>query len=284
MDITDRQTRAQALARTYGGERDGWERVEEYQRVLEWQGKHPNRGSSAASSALDLPRSRIRPWFNGSKPDPVHAVDTAEQHGWLDAQPGEYVFEALSVLHAWVYAGGSIARETWVPFFAVGDTDPEDLAVQALHVVGLKDTIRRANDSGRATEVRPSGPGGSHLGRYLHGVLGAPVGPKNERSAIELPQWLADAGSSTRLRWARIYVSLRGTRIDETQHGYALQLTEARSHAFRQALGGLLAELAPVDSVTIGQRGILLRPGAARELAVVPTLPSDTTESAGSVV
>lgn len=74
-------------------------------------------------------------------------------------------------------------------------------------------------------------------------VLGAPVGPKNERSAIELPRWLADVGSSTRLRWARVYVLLRGTRIDETRHGYALQLTETRSRVFRQALSNLLADL-----------------------------------------
>lgn len=80
-------------------------------------------------------------------------------------------------------------------------------------------------------------------------------------------------GASTRLRWARVYVTLRGTPIDEDRHGYALQLNEARSPAFRQAFGNLLAGLAPVDGVTVGERGVLLRPAAAREFDVVPTLP-----------
>jgi len=273
MDLTDRTDRAKALARTYGGDRDGWERVEEFQRVLEWRGEHPNRGSSAAASALDLPRGRIRPWFDGAKPDPVHAVDTAERHGWLDARPGERVFEALSILHSWVYAGGSIEQRHYVPIFAVGDEDPCDLAVEALRAVGLDATVERADEPARATEVRPAGEGRSHLGRVLHGVLGAPIGPKNERAEIQIPAWLSDAGASTRLRWARAYVVLRGTQIDDTRHGYARLLQEARSEAFRQDIGKLLAGLAPRGSVTVGKQGIFLRPDAAREFDVVPALP-----------
>jgi len=274
MDRTDRQARAAALARTYGGERDGWERLREYQRVLEWRGEHPNRGSSAAANALDLPRSRIRPWFDGSKPDPVHAVDTAEQHGWLDSRPGDRVFEALSILHAWVYAGGSVEQRTYAPTFAVGAGDPRDLAVEALRAAGLDATVARADDPGRATEVRPAGDGGSHLGRYLHGVLGAPVGPKNDRATIEIPAWLREASAPTRLRWARVYVTLRGTPIDENRHGYALNVKEVRSRAFRRDLGDLLAKLAPADSVTVGDWAVLLRPSAAREFDVVPSPPA----------
>ncbi|MEF8863973.1 MAG: hypothetical protein V5A40_19830, partial [Haloarculaceae archaeon] len=254
-------------------DRDGWERVEEYQRVLEWRGKYPNKGSSAAASALDLPRSRIRPWFEGSKPDPVHAVDTAEQHGWLDARPGDRILEALSVLHAWVYAGGSIEQRHYVPTFAVGSDDPRDLAIEALRAVGLDATVARADEPGRATEVRPAGDGGSHLGRFLHGVLGAPVGPKNERSDIEIPAWLTAVGASTRLRWARVYVVLRSTRIDDTRHGYSRLIKEERSRSFRRAFGELLSGLAPRDSVTVGKRGVLLRPDASREFDVVPSLP-----------
>ena len=275
MDIADRQARAQALARTYGGERDGWERLIEYQRALEWHGTHPNKGSSAAASALDLPRSRLRPWFDGSKPDPVHAVDTAEKHGWLDTQPGERIFEALSVLHAWIYAGGSIEQTNYVPTFAVGPDDPQDLAVEALQAVGLQASVGREDESRRATEVRPAGPGGTHLGRFLHGVIGAPIGPKTERSAVELPSWLFDAGASTRVRWARTYVTLRGVRLDEVRHGYAIQLYEARSRAFQQQLYDLFAGVAPAESVTLAERGVLLRPTAAREFDVVPPLPTE---------
>lgn len=275
MDLADRQARAQALARTYGGDRDGWERLLEFQRVLEWRGKHPNKGSSAAASALDLPRSRIRPWFDGgSKPEPVHAVDTAEEHGWLDTQPGERVFEALSVLHAWVYAGGSIEQTNYVPTFAVGEDDPRELAVGALRAAGLAASVHREDDPHRATEVRPAGPGGTHLGRFLYGVLGAPIGPKTERAAVELPAWLFDSGASTRLRWARVYVVLRAVHLDETRHGYALQLYEARSQAFQRQLRDLFEGLAPAETVTLAERGVLLRLAAEREFDVVPTLPN----------
>lgn len=274
MDVTDRQSVSKALARTHGGDRDGWERVEEYQRVLEYAAEHPTQKSAAVSSALDLPRERIRSWVDGDgRPDPVRTIQTAEDHGWLDALPGERVFEALSVLHAWVYAGGSIAQLNFVPTFAVGGGDPRDLAAEALRAVGLDATIERADEPRRATEVRPAGRGRSHLGRYLHGVLGAPIGPKNERSVIEIPAWLSSVGASTRLRWARVYVVLRSTPIDEERHGYARLIKEERSQSFRGAFGDLLASLAPRDSVTVGQRGVLLRPDAARELNVVPSLP-----------
>lgn len=45
--LSDRTDRAAALARTYGGDRDGWTRVAEYQRVQEYAAAHPNGGSSA---------------------------------------------------------------------------------------------------------------------------------------------------------------------------------------------------------------------------------------------
>jgi hypothetical protein len=189
--------------------------------------------------------------------------------------PGERCFEALSVLHAWVYAGGSIEQRSYAPTFAVGDGDPRDLAVEVLRAVGLEGSVKRNDVANRATEVRPTGDGGTHLGRFLHGVLGAPIGSKNERSDITVPSWLREAGASTRLRWVRVYVTLRGTPIDENQHGYALQLKEERSHDFRQTFGDLLATLAPADSVMVGQRAVLLRPSAAREFDVVPTLPKD---------
>lgn len=83
MDITDHETVARALADTYRGgyAPDPWERVTEYQRVLEYTAEHPNKGSSAVASALELPRGRIRPWMDGARPDPVCAIQTAEEHG-----------------------------------------------------------------------------------------------------------------------------------------------------------------------------------------------------------
>lgn len=275
MTLPDRTDRAKAIARTYGGDRDGWERVEEYQRAIEWRGAHPERGSGAASSALDLPRGRIRPWFDGAKPDPVHAVDTAEQNGWLDAQPGDRVFEGLVVLHAWVFGGGSITTESFAPFCAIGPDEPLHVARAAFDAVGVDCEVFHADDPDRATELRAAGPGQGHLGRFLHGVLGAPIGPKNARSDVTVPDWLGEAPFNTRLRWARTYVTLRATTISP-RHGYVRQLAEDRSGSFRAALAGVFAGLiGDDDSVTAAEYAVLLRERSAAMLDVEPELPEE---------
>jgi hypothetical protein len=91
--LLDRTARAAALAQTYGGDRDGRTHVDESQQVQEYAAANPNAGSSAVASALNLPRGRVRPWLDGTGPDPAHAVATAERHDWLDAQPGDRTFE-----------------------------------------------------------------------------------------------------------------------------------------------------------------------------------------------
>lgn len=268
MDI-DRRARAQSLARTYASDRDPWDRVEEYQRVLEYRGIHPNKGSSAVASALELPRSRIRPWFNGSKPDPVHAIETAESLGWLDAEPGKPVFRGLVVLHAWVYGGGSIRTEGYVPTFVISEGDPEQLCRDALTAVGVKTRVSRPSEARRAPELSPK-ENASILGRFLHGVLGAPLGEKNDDVDISLPEWLLEAPRETRLLWGRTYVSLRGTAIDP-RRGYTLQVSEQRTEATRHAIGQLLKDLTHDELVTVGAN-ILLRPAAADILDRIPSI------------
>ncbi len=77
-----------ALARTYdgGAYEDGWAAVLDYQAVMRYASEHPTKGSYAVSSALEIPRSRIRPWIDGdSRPDAVRALEAAEKYGWLEA-------------------------------------------------------------------------------------------------------------------------------------------------------------------------------------------------------
>lgn len=100
--LPDREARERQLARTYTTFGDGWERVEAYRRVMEYQSHNPDDGYWATGKAFDLNPNTIRQWVTSdAKPDPVHAIETAATHGWLDAQPGERVFEALSLLTAW---------------------------------------------------------------------------------------------------------------------------------------------------------------------------------------
>lgn len=270
MPLPPRRERAKALARTYGGDRDPWERVGEFQRVLEYRGEHPNKGSSAVASALDLPRSRIRPWFDGSKPDPVHAIDAAEARGWLDAGYGEPVFAGLDILHAWILAGGSIDVKHYVPSFVESKGDLGGLCRRALAAVGVDVRDAHSEVSHRATEIRPR-EAGTALGRFLHSVLGAPVGGKHAEAELSIPEWLLDAPDSTRLRWARTYVTLRGTDLD-ARHGYTLRLGEDRSRDYRRAVATVLMSLVDDGLIQVTDRDILLRPDATDRLNQQPSL------------
>lgn len=60
MMLSDRTARAQALANTYAtiDDRTGWARVQQYQRVRGYRGDHPDTGSHAGATALELPWGR----------------------------------------------------------------------------------------------------------------------------------------------------------------------------------------------------------------------------------
>lgn len=261
------------LARTYAD--SGWDGVREYDAAMRWHAAHPQQGSYVASRALDLPRGRLRAWFDGAKPEAVRAIDTAESRGWLDATPGDLTFEGLSVLHAWILAGGSIAQDTFVPSLAVGPADPGGLARDAFAATGIRS--RRVNESTaeRATEIRPDGPGRSHLGRFLHGVLGAPVGDKTQVGAEPLA-YLASVPKMTLLRWCQTYVTLRGSAVELARGGRTVRLGERRSREYRRALADRLRAVVGDDAhVTVTDYATVLGADTLGMLDVAPALPSD---------
>jgi len=244
MDITDRQAIAKALARTYGSDRDGWERVEEYQRVLEYTGTHPNKGSAAVSSALELPRERIRPWVDGdARPDPARGVQTAEELGWLDLAWEQPPFTGLNVLVAWIFSGGSLNRNV-VPYFALGDAGAHERLDEAFADLGIEYELLREDASNRATEARPA-EAASVLGRLLH-ALGAPLGTKNRETDLSLPTYLDDAPYPIRLAFARTYVQNRQTPRPDRPNT-PIQIAEERSPAYRQELIAFLADVVGVE-------------------------------------
>jgi hypothetical protein len=264
--------RERVLARTYGNERDGWERVEEYRRVREYVDSRPGVNSATVASALDLPRSRIRSWVDGAgRPDPVRAIQLAAERGWLDAEPGDPVFEALVVCHAWVYAGGSIAAENYRPSFAVNGDDPETTLLACLEALDLDYRRYRDDVDRRATEIVPADHG-VVLGRYLAGVLDAPTGPKDSETAMGLPGWLSGAPYETRRRWARTYVMVRGCRREDRAGG--VQLVERRTDVYRNALRAFLEDLVehPEWITLSGDTTVYVRPPAADRLYTRPTI------------
>lgn len=251
MDVTDRQAVATALARTYGGDRDGWERVEEYQRVLEFTGEHPNKGSAAVASAVELPRGRIRPWIDDdARPDPVRGVQIAEEHGWLDLEWTEPPFTGLNVLVAWIFSGGSIEAEWFVPLFALDDSGADERLERAFQAIGLEYELLREDATNRATEARPT-EAASVLGRLLH-ALGAPVGAKNRDTALTLPDYLEDSPYPVRLPFGRTYVQNRQTARPDRPNT-PVQIAEERSPAYRRQLVAFLRGVVGIDLVIRGK-------------------------------
>jgi hypothetical protein len=224
------------LARTYGS--DAPERVGEYRRVREYAAEHPGAGSSAIASALELPRGRIRPWIeHDARPDAVRAIETADDLGWFDAAPGTDLFRALVRCHAWIFAGGSIAADTYRPTFCVGGGDPGELLRSDLETIGLESYRQRSEQPTRGTEVCPA-ENGVILGRFLAGCLDAPVGTKNEATPERVPHWLRRASTAVTRTWSQTYVTVRGVvRNDREQ---ALQLREERSERYLETLRGVL--------------------------------------------
>lgn len=199
-------TTAKALARTYEGPANPWERVQEYERVLEYKSHHPNKGSSAVASALDLPRGRIRPWLDGGAPDVVRGVRTAEEHGWLDLDARKPAFRGLNVFVAWIYSSGSITRR-YVPRFIVTSPDDRGCLQQAADCADIDLRAAREGEPSRADELVPAADA-SVLGRVLS-TLGAPVGEKV--TLRQLPAYLDDTPDRIRREFARIYLQNRAT-------------------------------------------------------------------------
>jgi hypothetical protein len=256
--------RVDALARTYGPEAPT--RVQEYRRVQACVAENPGLGSGAISSKLGVPRSRIRAWVDAdAKPDALRAIETAHDHGWFDAGPGSDVFEALVRCHAWIFAGGSIAADTYRPTFCIDGDEPEAQLRADLDTLGLSYRKYRASEREHGTELCPS-TDGVVFGRFLAGVMGAPVGSKNEASPFRIPYWLQRAATSIQRCWIRTYVSVRGVVRDDRND--EVQLCEQRSPEYRKTLRDVLRSVVQTPEAVqcYGDSSVHVSQPAARQL------------------
>jgi len=178
----------QDLAQTYKSQsyEDAWQSVEDYQRVLEYTGQHPNKGSSAVASALDLPRGRVHPWMNGSRPAPVRAIQIAEENGWLPLATDDTVFSVFNRLVAWIFSRGSVTEAEYTPLFSCERETEQERLGDLFSAIGVDYAIFREDSTARATEARIT-EHSTIVGRLLV-LLGAPVGPRVEAS--RLPSYL----------------------------------------------------------------------------------------------
>lgn len=249
------------FARTYDGGAyvDAWEAVEQYRRATSYAFRNDAK-SGATSSALEIPRGRLRTWIddNGA-PDVVRGIETARDYGWLECGVGDGVFTALNALVANVFSGGSIAELDYRPSFALNHRGEDSHVIDALELAGVDYDLFDGRD-GRADEVRPT-EDGTVLGRVL-AALGAPVGPKAGQD-LELPTYLEDAPAGVKATFVYSYLENRSH-----EHNNTLILREERNRDYLEALAALIEDVAG-GPVTLSEKNILISKQATANLGTV---------------
>lgn len=260
------ETAAPALARLYNppAYADAWECVEDYLRVIEYQAEHPDHGRTRVGRALDLPPGRVRGWLKDTVPDPVRAVQIAEDLGWIDARYQDEAFRGLNGLVAWVFSGGSIRTENYVPLFAVDSSTARNLLSSFAESAGTPITLSRKGDDERAREYRPD-EHASVLGRALY-LLGAPVGSKNPEANLRLPSYLDDAPAQTRWEFVRAYVLNRGAENPESR---VTILREERSKQYLYSLADFIEDVAGAP-VSVSDWNVILSTRAVESIESGP--------------
>lgn len=210
--------------------------VRDYERVKRYTARHPQQGSYAVSTAVDLPRERIRSWVDGDgMPDCYRGLQTAYENGWIIEDWRDEKAKALNCLAAWVLSSGGI-DDNWVPTFI---TDSDDREIEALRrysrSAGVRLTRTRESDSPRPPEWRPTNAA-SVLGRVLYTWLRV-KGDKTPES-VSFPTYLDEAPRSITLAFLRIYVQQRGVRREDRDG--QIQIAVNRSDGFRRELKWIL--------------------------------------------
>ena len=240
---------------------DAYAVVEQYHEIMAYASRHPNMGSSAIASRFeDVSRDRIRPWVDdGSAPDPVRAIDTAREYGWLEVDYCDEVFRGLNGLVANVFSGGSIATETYAPSFSIDRHGEQSRVFDALELATVEYRVVDDRDD-RADEVWPVDDG-TVLGRVL-ATLGAPVGPKAEQH-LELPSYLEDAPDEIRREFVVHYLENRAA-----EHDGKATLTiqeERRPRTYLEDLGTLIRDVSG-GHVSVSDMRVTISADAARKL------------------
>ena len=248
-----------SLARTYNTPSydDPYDAVQDYRRVQQVAAKHPNKGSTALSSVVELPRSRIRTWVdNDGMPDAARGVMDARRQGWIT--PDNEMRTALAALAGHLLGGGSIARKNYVPSVAAGRRVSPDKIAAAFRAVGVRPTRRHEEQGSRATEVLPA-THASVLGRTL-AAWECPVGG---RATIEtLPAIVAQASEADKTAFLEAYVRHRAVEYSDKATS---RLHGQQPPAFHQAIAELIAEVTG-EHAHAGDNAVTVSAAAMRAL------------------
>jgi hypothetical protein len=239
---TDTATAKRALVRTYNPRSyaDPWDCVQDFERVQREAAKHPNKGSAALASVVELPRGRIRPWMEGARPDCYRGLQVALENGWLLESWDSDTARALNELAAWVCTSGSIDG-VFAPYFVV-EPALEDWFQQLATDANL--SVRRTRDDpARPPEWTPT-ENQTVFGRVLNTWTGL-LGDKSALST-QFPRYPQFAPDDIATAFAQAYVRLRASETDRYDT-LAVQLQEDRSERYYRDLRSLLERVVADD-------------------------------------
>ncbi|MDY6775806.1 MAG: hypothetical protein SV253_06990 [Halobacteria archaeon] len=257
------------LAETYSSPYDF---VDQYREAIDIHRKTGLKSSAVSSRMEGVPRSRIRTWIEGGKPDVLRGIETAREHGWLDLDYDDSNFRCLNRLTAWIFSGGSITKSQYKATFSVEGSEERKVIESVFESLGLGfDTVKR---EAKADEAVPDDA--TLLGRVLS-CLGAPVGTKAHGS-ITLPEYLDTDRTQVKHDFVRIYLFNRAHSRGEAR-GRGVGIREERPREYLNELAGLLREFVDDGEVSVNNKNVYVSKKGTRELRESGLLGGDDTET-----
>jgi hypothetical protein len=256
----------QEIAATYNppGYEDAWNSVEDYRRVLEYASHNPDKGSQAVSTAVDLPRGRIRPWLDGSRPDVVHGIQTAESHHWTADTATSKTTLGIVQLAAWLLSAGSLRVDDTARIRFTLTPDTRDQFDEVAANVGVDYDVIRDDDSPdsnqRATEATIT-TDSSVLGRVLL-AMDLPTGTKSTDGPRRLPSFVDDLDDDLKSAFVETYLRNRGTPSETSD---VMTIQEERPDSYLRDLAEIFRDVSG-ESVTATDIRVTLSADATRAI------------------
>jgi len=253
----------QRLAHTYKhpSYEDPYDAVQDYRRVQRAAANHPNKGSHALATLVELPRSRIRSWVESETdgmPDAARAIDIAHSKGWI-APSGETAV-ALATLVGHLLGGGSIATDSYVPSICEGRRVTVADIEQVFETVGVHADRRHETSDTRSTEVLPA-EHASVLGRTLV-AWGCPQGGRDKLES--LPVLLDYVDTKGHAAFVKAYVLHRAVNYPDKATS---RLHGQQSESFHRSVVELIRAVTGADA-SYDARGVTVSATAMRALGL----------------
>lgn len=267
----------QELATTYGPE--GWEKVTDYRQAQRLRAENPNMARAEIARRVGRPASGLRSWLvEGKTPPPVKCIQTAREYGWFQPDVESERFRAINQLVAWVFSGGGISEDTFVPTFSVDDELALSTIDRLITWLGIPYRIREYDEPDRAVDVIPAEEA-STLGRVLT-AIGVPCGIKATQPNISLPSYLTDVAVRHRQDFLRVHLLNRGNWTDATG-GLGTYIHSPSSESYRRSIEELIESTTTGSATQGSQDRVWASADAVRDLAGgTPVRPALATQIA----